>query len=160
MVAVAEAFGRTLAQDLAAMRTQPPSDVSAMDGYAVRAADIASLPARLKRIGESAAGHGFAGNVGAGETVRIFTGAPVPQGADSILIQENARVDGDIVEALQSVAQGYSVRGAGIDFTEAATLLAAGTRLSPADIALAAAMNHARLPVYRKPRVAILATGD
>jgi molybdopterin molybdotransferase len=160
MVAVAEAFGRTLAQDLAAMRTQPPTDVSAMDGYAVRAADIASLPARLKRIGESAAGHGFAGEVGAGETVRIFTGAPVPQGADSILIQENARVDGDIVEALQSVAQGYSVRGAGIDFTEAATLLAAGTRLSPADIALAAAMNHARLPVYRKPRVAILATGD
>jgi molybdopterin molybdotransferase len=160
MVAVAEALGRTLALDLAAKRTQPPADVSAMDGYAVRAADIASLPAHLKRIGESAAGHGFSGSMGTGETVRIFTGAPMPQGADSILIQESAHVDGDRIEALESVPKGYSVRSKGLDFTEGVTLLSAGTRLGPSEVALAAAMNHARLPVYRKPRVAILATGD
>jgi molybdopterin molybdotransferase len=160
MVAIAEAHGRTLAADLVAKRTQPPSDVSAMDGYALRAADTAALPARLRRIGESAAGHGFAGEIGAGETVRIFTGAAVPPGADAVLMQEHAKADGDVVEALQSVARGTSIRRAGLDFAEGQVLLKAGLRLGPAEVALAAAMNYGRVPVARKPRVAILATGD
>jgi molybdopterin molybdotransferase len=126
----------------------------------VRAADVASLPARLKQIGESAAGHGFKGSVGAGETVRIFTGAPVPSGVDAVLMQEHANVDGAIIEAAQTVALGTSIRKAGVDFSEGQLLLPAGTRLGPSEIALAAAMNHASLPVVRKPRVAILATGD
>jgi molybdopterin molybdotransferase len=160
MVALDDALGRTLAADLAALRTQPPVAVSAMDGYGVRAADVASLPARLKQIGESAAGHGFKGSVGAGETVRIFTGAPVPSGVDAVLMQEHANVDGAIIEAAQTVALGTSIRKAGVDFSEGQLLLPAGTRLGPSEIALAAAMNHASLPVVRKPRVAILATGD
>jgi molybdopterin molybdotransferase len=159
-VALSDALGRTLAADLAAKRTQPPVAVSSMDGYGVRAADVANLPARLKRIGESAAGHGFAGSVGPGQTVRIFTGAPVPPGVDAVLIQENAKVEGDVVEALQSVAPGAAIRPAGLDFTEGQVLLSAGTRLGPSEISLAAAMNHAILPVVRKPRIAILATGD
>jgi molybdopterin molybdotransferase len=159
-VAIADAQGRTLAADLAARRTQPPSDVSAMDGYALRAEDVAAPPMRLRRIGESAAGHGFAGAVGRGETVRIFTGAPMPAGADAVLMQEHAKVEGDFVEALQKVPRGASVRPAGLDFAEGQVLLKAGTRLGPAEISLAAAMNHAGVQVFRKPRVAILATGD
>ena len=160
LVALSDALGRTLAADLAAKRTQPPVAVSAMDGYGVRAADVATPPARLHRIGESAAGHGFAGSVGPGQTVRIFTGAPVPPGVDAVLIQENAEVDGDTVKALQSVAPGTAIRPAGLDFTEGQPLLSARTRLGPSEIALAAAMNYAILPVVRKPRIAILATGD
>jgi len=159
-VGLRQARGRTLAEDLAAKRTQPPLAVSAMDGYAVRAEDIATLPAHLTMIGESAAGHGFAGTVGKGECVRIFTGAPVPQGADAILIQENATAKGNDIEPMQSVASGRYVRPAGLDFAEGQMLLPKGTRLGPSEIALAAAMNHATLPVSRKPRVAILATGD
>ncbi len=159
-VALADALGRTLAADLSARRTQPPVAVSAMDGYALRAADVARLPVRLKRIGESAAGHGFAGILGAGECVRIFTGAPVPQGADAVLMQEDAKAEGVNVEPQKSVASGDFIRKAGLDFSEGDHLLAAGTRLGPIEIALAAAMDHAELPVMRKPRVAILATGD
>jgi molybdopterin molybdotransferase len=159
-VALAEALGRTLAEPLAAKRTQPPVAVSAMDGFALRAADVATLPARLKLIGTSAAGHGFAGNLGRGEAVRIFTGAPVPQGADTILIQEEAQIDADRVLAAASVALGSHIRAAGIDFTQGEVLLEAGRRLGPIEIALAAAMNYADLPVVRRPRVAILATGD
>ncbi len=157
---LAEALGRTLAAPLVARRTQPPVAVSAMDGFALRAADVAALPARLKLIGTSAAGHGFTGAVGAGETVRIFTGAPLPQGADSVLMQEDAKIDGDVVLPSQRVAPGRHVRSAGIDFRQGEVLLPAGTRLGPIQIALAAAMNHADLPVARCPRVAILATGD
>jgi molybdopterin molybdotransferase len=159
-VPIEAAFGRTLGADLVAKRTQPPLAVSAMDGYALRAADIAALPARLKVIGESAAGHGFAGAVNAGEAVRIFTGAPVPAGADTVLMQEYARAADGYVEPEKSVEAGRFVRAAGIDFTEGQSLLAKGRRLGPAEIALAAAMNHAMLPVTRKPRIAILATGD
>ncbi|PNG24824.1 molybdopterin molybdotransferase MoeA [Methylocella silvestris] len=160
MIPLARALGRTLAADLAAGRTQPPYPVSAMDGYAVRAADLSSLPARLKQIGESAAGHAFAGKVGPMETARIFTGARVPDGADAILIQENARVVDGLIEPLRGVPPGLYVRKAGLDFIEGATLLKAGTRLGPGAIALAAAMNHAELLVARRPRVGILATGD
>jgi len=159
-VALERALGRTLARDLAAKRTQPPEAVSAMDGYAVRARDLAELPVKLKQIGESTAGRGFSGSLGSKETVRIFTGAPVPDGCDTILIQENARVQGGFVEPLQSVAIGRHIRAKGIDFTEGEVLLAAGTRLGASNIALAAAMNYAEVAVIRRPRVGILATGD
>jgi molybdopterin molybdotransferase len=127
-VALERALGRTLAGDLAAKRTQPPKAVSAMDGYAVRAADLAQLPVKLKQIGESTAGHGFSGSIGPKETVRIFTGAPVPHGCDTILIQEHARVDGGFVEPLETVTSGRHIRAEGIDFSEGEVLLAAGTR--------------------------------
>jgi molybdopterin molybdotransferase len=160
MVPLAEARGRTLAQDVAALRTQPPFPASAMDGYAVRAADIASVPAKLKVIGESAAGRRFKGALAQGEAVRIFTGAPVPDGADTILIQENTRAEDGIVIALESETQGRYVRRAGLDFSAGDILLHKGRRLGPPELALAAAMNHPALPVTRKPRVALLATGD
>jgi molybdopterin molybdotransferase len=159
-VALEDARGRTLSHDVAARRTQPPVAVSAMDGYAVRAADIEAAPTALRLIGTSAAGRAFAGAVGPGETVRIFTGAPVPPGADTILMQENARTDGAAVTALQAEPRGRHVRAAGLDFSAGEIGLRAGTRLGASELALAAAMNHAVLPVVRKPRVAILATGD
>jgi len=159
-VALAAALGRTLAQDLTALRTQPPFAVSAMDGYALRAQDIMTSPATLDVIGTSAAGHGFTGEVGSGQAVRIFTGAPMPAGADTVLIQENAKLEGARVTALNSEPFGRHVRAAGLDFRSGETLLARGRRLGAAELALAAAMNHARVAVTRKPRVALLATGD
>lgn len=159
-VPLADCRGRTLAEDVAALRTQPPFPASAMDGYAVRAADIAQVPATLKVIGESAAGRRFAGEVKAGDAVRIFTGAPVPDGADTILIQEYTKADGATVTALESETLGRYVRGAGLDFSAGDVLLKKGQRLGPAELALAAAMNHPALPVTRRPRVALLATGD
>ena len=160
-VSLAAALGRVLSADVAANRTQPPSDVSAMDGYAVRAQDVAALPATLRLIGSVAAGATFAGNVGKGETVRIFTGAPVPKGATTIVIQENVKAEGDAVRVVDGAAPaGRHIRRAGLDFKKGDKLLKAGRRLTPRDIALAAAMNHATLPCARPPRVAILATGD
>jgi len=159
-VPLRRAAGRTLARDLAALRTQPPRAVSAMDGYAVRAVDIAIAPATLDLVGESAAGRGFDGVVGPGQAARIFTGAPVPEGADTVLIQENATVEPGHLRALQSEPQGRNIRRAGQDFSAGEVLLSAGLRLGAADIALAAAMNHPALPVFRRPRVAVLATGD
>jgi molybdopterin molybdotransferase len=159
-VPLSQAYARTLAADLVAKRTQPPKAVSAMDGYALRAEDAQAAGTRLTLIGESAAGRGFLGRVGAGEAVRIFTGAPVPDGADAIIIQEDAEIDGTfVVIEVPAKPQAY-VRPAGLDFREGEVLLAAGTRLGAAEIALAAAMNHAELNVAAKPRVAILATGD
>jgi molybdopterin molybdotransferase len=158
--ALSDARGRTLAQDLAALRTQPPFPASAMDGYAVRAADIAQVPARLRVVGASAAGLRHSGTVGPGEAVRIFTGAPVPDGADTILIQENTRTEGGMVVALESETAGRYVRRAGLDFAQGDVLLTRGRRLGPPELALAAAMNHPTLPVTRRPRVALLATGD
>ena len=159
-VPLRRAAGRTLARDLAALRTQPPRAVSAMDGYAVRAVDIAIAPATLDLVGESAAGRGFDGVVGPGQAARIFTGAPVPEGADTVLIQENAAAEPGHLRALQSEPQGRNIRRAGQDFSAGEVLLNAGLRLGAADIALAAAMNHPALPVFRRPRVAVLATGD
>jgi molybdopterin molybdotransferase len=157
-VPLVEAFGRTLARDLAALRTQPPKPLSAMDGYALQAEEARKGP--LKVIGESSAGAGFAGTCRAGEAVRIFTGAPIPEGADSVLIQEEARREGDSVTALATLSPGKHVRVAGIDFREGETILAAGRRLTPADVALAASADHPSLPVARKPRLAVLSTGD
>lgn len=159
-VPLAAAPGRVLAQDLAAKLTQPPFDSAAMDGYALRAADCASLPARLRVIGQSAAGHGFSGRVGEGEAVRIFTGAPIPSGADSIAMQENARRDGDMVEIIEPVRRSQHIRPLGGDFREGEVLLKAGACLTGRGVMLAAAMNYAVLPVIRKPLVALLATGD
>ncbi|MGL4729331.1 MAG: molybdopterin molybdotransferase MoeA [Bosea sp. (in: a-proteobacteria)] len=159
-ISLAAAHGRILAADLAALRTQPPFPASAMDGYAVRAVDL-SPGARLLVIGASAAGHRFAGSVNAGEAVRIFTGAPVPDGADTILIQENAEgVGSPIITALQAEPVGRFARPAGLDFREGEILLKAGQSLDAARLSLAASMGHAMLSVRRKPRIAILATGD
>ncbi len=155
-----DALDRVLAADIAAKRTQPPWNTSAMDGYAVRAADVETVPMRLKVIGAAPAGHPFAGTVGPGEAVRIFTGAPLPAGADAIVIQEDTERDGDDVVVRESPGVGHFVRRRGLDFAEGDVLLTAGRRADPRIVALAAAMNHAELPVHRRPRVAILATGD
>jgi molybdopterin molybdotransferase len=157
---LAEAHGRVLASDLAALRTQPPADVSAMDGYAVRTADVANVPARLRLVGEVAAGHPFQGTVAAGEAARIFTGGVVPPGADTIVIQENTAREGDTVVVTAAAGMGKHVRFAGLDFANGAVLLARGRRLTDRDLALAAAMNHPTVPVHRRPRLAVLATGD
>jgi molybdopterin molybdotransferase len=159
-VPLMDAYGRVLTADLAALRTQPPEAVSAMDGYAVRSADVATVPARLKIIGEVAAGHPFPGVVGAGETARIFTGGVLPPGADTIVIQENTVRDGDTVLVNSGAGKGKHVRIAGLDFARGAVHLRAGRRLSDRDLALAAAMNHPAVPVHRRPKIAVLATGD
>ena len=161
-VGLGSALGRVLAEDASARRTQPPLAVSAMDGYAVRADDVGTLPARLKVVGYAPAGHAFEGTVGTGEAVRIFTGAPVPDGADAIVIQENTReADGGCIEVVDGKApKGRYVRPAGLDFSEGDVLLKAGRVLTARDVGLAAGMNLPWLKVRRKPRVAILATGD
>ena len=154
-----ESLGRRLASPLKALRTQPPWDCSAMDGYAVRAAD-AGAGARLEVVGEAAAGRSHAGAVGAGEAVRIFTGAPVPQGADAILLQEDADREGNTVAVREAALAGRHIRRAGLDFADGETLLETGRKLGARDLALAAAAGHPALDVVRRPRVAILATGD
>lgn len=155
------ALGRVLAAPLAALRTQPPADVSAMDGYALRASDAASEGAELKVIGAAPAGSPFPGMVGPGEAVRIFTGAVVPEGADAVLLQEDAEALADgRVRVGEAVHAGQHIRRRGLDFNAGEEMLAAGTRLGMRQIALAAAMNHAALPVHARPRVAILSTGD
>ena len=158
-VKLEQARGRVLAEDIAAHLTQPPFDAAAMDGYAVRAADVAVLPATLRLIGAALAGRGFDGEVKQGEGVRIFTGAPVPKGADTVVIQENTEVAPGVV-TVKDAAPRRHIRPRGQDFTKGEVLLRAGTRLGPRELMLAAAMNHAELPVRRKPKVAILATGD
>lgn len=159
-ISLQHAQGRLLARALSARRTQPPVDVSAMDGYALRTEDLAK-PNGLRLIGESAAGHGFKGHLGEGETVRIFTGAPVPEGADAVLLQENAlRSEDGMIHPRESVLLGENIREKGLDFSEGQTALSAGAKLGPAQLALVAAMNHAEVPVVRRPRIAIMASGD
>jgi len=158
--ALADACGRVLAADLAALRTQPPADVSAMDGYAVRAADVATVPVHLTVIGEVAAGRPFDRRIEAGEAARIFTGGVMPRGADTVVIQEVTTRNGDVVAITRPETRGRNVRPEGLDFKTGATLLAKGRRLTARDIALAGAMNHATVPVHRRPRMAVLATGD
>jgi molybdopterin molybdotransferase len=155
-VALDAALGRTLAQDVVAARDQPPFANSAMDGYALRAGDA---PGALRIVGESAAGRGFKGALRAGEAVRIFTGAPMPEGADSVLIQEEAQRDGDALIA-PIVAPGANVRVRGLDFAVGARLLRPGERLDGVALALAAATGAPTLNVVKVPRIAILATGD
>jgi molybdopterin molybdotransferase len=155
-----EADGRVLAYDLKALRTQPPADVSAMDGYAVRADDVATTPARLKVIGEVKAGRPFDSAVGPGEAARIFTGGVVPEGADTVVIQELTKREGDSVEVQKPATKGRNVRPQGLDFRAGDALFAKGHRLRARDLALAASMNHPMLPVHRRPKVALFATGD
>jgi len=159
-VPLRQAVGRVLTEDVKALRTQPPAAVSAMDGYAVRACDVANVPATLRVTGEVAAGHPFPGAVGAREAARIFTGGMMPAGADTVVIQELAARDGDRVTFVKPAAKGRNVRAEGIDFAQGDTLLRKGQRLSGRDVMLAAAMNHPALPVHRRPKVAVLGTGD
>ena len=159
-VALDDALGRVLTQDLIALRTQPPDAVSAMDGYAVRGADVAQAPVKLKLIGEGAAGHPFDGDVKAGQAARIFTGGVMPAGTDTVVIQELTARDGDTVTIEKATAKGRNVRGPGIDFTLGQPLLRKGRRLTDRDLMLAAAMNYPALSVHRRPKVAVLGTGD
>lgn len=159
-VPLVRAAGRTLAADVAATRTQPPFPASAMDGYAVRSVDADRAGATLRLVGTSAAGHGFRGAIEPGEAVRIFTGAPVPEGADAILIQENAQAEAETVRVLEPVVAGRFLRRAGLDFAAGDLLLRAGESLDARRIALAAAAGCPSLSLRRKPRVAVLATGD
>jgi molybdopterin molybdotransferase len=159
-IALSAARGRTLAADLIARRTQPPVDMSAMDGYAVRSADFSAPGALVHVVGESAAGHGLKRALGAGEAARIFTGAPMPQGADAVLLQEDAVVDEGLIGARAPVVAGRHIRTRGLDFTQGAPALRRGARLGPAELALAAAVDYPTLRVARRPRVAILASGD
>ncbi len=154
------ATGQVLVAPLAARLTQPPFAASAMDGYAVRGADVATLPARLRVIGEAAAGRRFNGLLNAGEAARIFTGAPVPEGADAIVIQENTSADGGHVTVSNGTPEPEHIRARGGDFAAGDVLIAADRRLTARDVVLAAAMGHAELAVRRPPVVAILASGD
>jgi molybdopterin molybdotransferase len=160
MIALDAAHHRVLARDVAARRTQPPQAMSAMDGYAVRAADASKVAARLKVIGEVAAGRPFDKTVGAGEAVRIFTGGVIPAGADAVIIQEDTVTEGGGITITEAAVGGRHIRPAGIDFRQGDVLLARGIRLTDRDLSLAAGMNYPELAVRRRPRVAILATGD
>jgi molybdopterin molybdotransferase len=160
MVALDAAYHRVLARDVAALRTQPPQAMSAMDGYAVRAADASKTGVRLKVVGEVAAGRPLERPVGAGEAVRIFTGGVIPEGSDAVVIQEDTVADGCHIDITEAAKPGRHIRPAGIDFNKGDVLLAKGTRLSDRDLSLAAGMNYPDLPVHRLPKVAVLATGD
>ena len=159
-VPLTEAYHRVLARDLTARRTQPPEAMSAMDGYAVRAADAGKVGAQLTVIGEVAAGRPFAGRLSEGEAVRIFTGGVIPDGADAVVIQEDTTAKGQRITVKEAAVAGRHIRPAGVDFREGDLLLRGGRRLTERDLALAAGMNHPQLAVRRRPKVAILATGD
>ncbi|MGC1468286.1 MAG: gephyrin-like molybdotransferase Glp [Sphingorhabdus sp.] len=158
-VTLAEATGRWAAEDVLALRTQPARDLSAMDGYAIRFADAAGP---WTMIGESAAGRQFQGNVASGEAVRIFTGAVVPEGADTVLIQENVAREGDLVTLTGDAVQkaGQNVRRAGGDFVMGAVVVPTGAELHARHIALAAMAGHGALLVHRKLKVALVSTGN
>ncbi len=160
-ISVADGSGRVLAEPVIARLDQPSADLSAMDGYAVIGADCASLPATLNVVGSAPAGGSYDAPLRRGEAVRIFTGGPLPAGADTIVIQENVRVDAPGgVTILEGASPGRHIRRKGLDFSHGAEGIAAGHVLTPRDVALAAAMNVPWLTVWRRPRVAILATGD
>ncbi len=160
MVALDAAYHRVLARDVAALRTQPPQAMSAMDGYAVRSADASTVAARLKVTGEVAAGRPFEKTVGKGEAVRIFTGGVIPEGADAVVIQEDTVVEDGGITITEAAVKGRHIRPAGIDFRKGDVLLAKGRRLADRDLSLAAGMNYPELLVRRRPKVALLATGD
>ncbi|SCW41721.1 gephyrin-like molybdotransferase Glp [Ancylobacter rudongensis] len=159
-VLLEQADGRVLAAPVIARRTTPGADVSAMDGYALRALDASSVPATLELIGESAAGRPYAGRVAPGTTVRIFTGAVLPEGADSIIIQEDTRREGNAITLTEAATPGRHIRRAGGDFAAGEVLLAPGHRLRARDLALVAAGDVDTVSVARRPRVAMLSTGD
>src|SRR5471032_546710 len=160
MIALDAAYHRVLARDVAALRTQPPQAMSAMDGYAVRSIDTPHAAAWLKVIGEIAAGRPFERAVGAGEAVRIFTGGVIPDGADAVIIQEDTVIESGGITITEAARPGRHIRPAGIDFRKGDVLLTQGTRLTERDLSLAASMNYPELAVRRRPKVALLATGD
>jgi molybdopterin molybdotransferase len=155
-----KACGRVLAIDVKARRDQPPFPASAMDGYAVLHADIATRPATLELIGTSAAGHAYKGSVRTGTAIRILTGAPLPKGADTIVIQENVEREGNTLRITEDTPKGKNIRRGGLDFARGDLLVAKATRLSPRDIGLLAAGNNPSVKVYRKPRIVLFTTGD
>lgn len=160
-VSLHDCAGRVLAAAIKARRDQPPFPASAMDGYAVRFADVETAPARLKVVGTAPAGHGFNGKVKPGQAVRIFTGAPVPEGADTVVIQENTEAaDGHVSVTVAAQRAGQHIRRKGLDFTKGEDLLRTGTLLGAREIGLAAAMNWPALPVTKRPKVAVFTTGD
>ena len=159
-VSVSQALGRVLAEDVVARVTQPPADVSAMDGYAVRAEDVASVPVQLQVVGHIAAGSRQEAPLATGQAARIFTGAPLPEGADAIVIQEDTERDGERVTVKEAAARGTYVRPAGLDFRAGDVGVAAGRAVTVRDLGLIAAMNRPWVSVRRRPRVAVLATGD
>ncbi len=159
-VPLTAATGRILAEPVKATRDMPPFDASSMDGYAVRAADVRETPVELRVIAETPAGHAADVTVGPGEAVRIYTGSPVPAGADAIVIQENAERNGDTVRVLQPAAKGRFIRERGMDYRAGETLLEPGAKLGARQINLAASLNAPTLMVRQKPKVAILACGD
>ncbi len=160
IVPLSGALGRTTAADHCAALTQPPFDASAMDGYAARAEDVAAAPVDLKVIGEAPAGRSFAGELLPGTCVRIFTGGPLPRGADTVIIQENTeRLAGDKVRIMTPADKGRNIRPAGNDFVQGQCLVTTGSRLSSRHIGMMAAANIARVTVSRKPRIALLSTG-
>ena len=160
MAALDSAHRRTLSRDVAARRTQPPQAMSAMDGYAVRAVDAAAAGSKLRVIGEVAAGRPFDRAIGEGEAARIFTGGVIPAGADAVVIQEDTVADGNTITITEAARTGRHIRPAGVDFRKGDVLLKAGNRLTDRDLSLAASMNYPELPVRRRPKVALLATGD
>ena len=155
-----DAFHRTLAADLLSPMNVPPHDYSAMDGYAVRHADLTGSSNKLKKIGSSFAGHAFAGQVGAGECVRIMTGAMIPAGSDSVVMQEQATVDGDMIEFGAGHKRGQNIRLVGEDIVQGSVVLARGQQLRPAEMGLLASLGFSEVSVYRKLKVAIFSTGD
>lgn len=159
-VKLAGALGRIAATDIKARRNQPPFDASAMDGYALRHEDVAQVPVTLRLIGTSAAGHGFKGQVKPGQAVRILTGAPMPRGADTVVIQENVRTEGTMILVQEPTAKGRNIRAQGLDFLKSDVLVPKGTRLGARDIGLAASGNNPLIHVRMKPRVAVLTAGD
>jgi molybdopterin molybdotransferase len=159
-VPLLDAHWRVLGVDLAARRTQPPAAMSAMDGYAVRAADVRNTPVELRIVGEVAAGRPFDREIGEGQAARIFTGGVLPHGADAIVIQENTSRSGDVVVVKTSAAAGKHIRAQGLDFKEGDVLFHRGHRVLARDLALIAGMNYANVPVYRSPKIASFATGD
>lgn len=159
-LALSGASGRTLAEPMIARCTQPPFPASAMDGYAVRSADLGGAPVLLRLAGESAAGHAFTGAVEPGMAVRISTGAPLPEGADQVVIQERAVRDGDKVTLDDTARPMSNVRPAGVDFSRGDILLPEGARVAPEAVALAAGAGLTALTVHRCPKIGVLATGD
>ncbi len=159
-VSIDNAFGRVLAGDALARLTQPPAPVSAMDGYAVHTADVTQPPTILRVVGTSPAGHPYGKRLERGEAVRIFTGGVVPEGADGIVIQEDAVADGDKVTLNVAAKPGKHIRAAGLDFERGDVLVRAGKRLTARDVSLLAAGDLAQVSARRKPRIAIAATGD
>ena len=159
-ISLSNAHGRVLAEDLKARLSQPPVSVSSMDGFAVRAADVQNIPAQLTQVGISRAGNGYKKVVGPGECARIFTGAPLPDGTNAVVIQEVTARNRDQIEVQKSVSEGANVRGAGLDFRSGELIIRAGKRLTARDVGLAASMNFPWLRVRRQPRIALIANGD